>query len=263
MNKYRLENQLGHGSFGTVYKAEDLQKRRSVAIKIEKRNSHKLGHEKRVYNNLKNIRTPEIYSYFEENDKRYLVMELLGNNLEKIFEKNRSRFSLQTVIKLAISMIDMMEEIHKKGYVYRDVKPENFVIKNNNLYILDFGLTKKFVPKTNKKKDFVGTTRYASINAHLGIELAPRDDLESLFYTWMYFINGGLPWQGLDIKNKYEKMKKICELKQKHGFNCPEEFQKYLSYCKTATGIDYNYLRNIFKTMREKYHYNDSYDWIV
>jgi len=65
--------------------------------------------------------------------------------------------------------------------------------------------------KTNKQ--FTGTARYASLNSHFGVEQSRRDDLESMLYTLIYFVQGKLPWQSLNAKNKEEKYRKIMETK--------------------------------------------------
>jgi serine/threonine protein kinase len=88
--------------------------------------------------------------------------------------------------------------------VHRDIKPENLMIDVDDLktiYMIDFGLAKRFVDFTNthikqvQKKGLVGTQRYASINSHDGLELGRRDDLISLAYVLIYFCKGRLPWQ--------------------------------------------------------------------
>lgn len=96
--------------------------------------------------------------------------------------------------------------------MHRDVKPENMAIgvgsRSNVVYLLDFGLSKCYKDKDTgahlqylDNKPFVGTARFASINAHLGIELSRRDDLEGLGYVLVFMLRGNLPWQSLK-KNK-------------------------------------------------------------
>merc|ERR1712194_121465 len=121
-------------------------------------------------------------------------------------------------------MLARIESLHKKNYIHRDIKPDNFVYSNltsndDRVYVLDFGLAKKYRdPRTYEHmimrtgKNLTGTARYVSINTHLGIEPSRRDDLESLCYVWVYFLRGSLPWQG-QKGSKREKYQKIMTLK--------------------------------------------------
>jgi casein kinase 1 alpha len=122
-------------------------------------------------------------------------------------------------------------------------------------------------------KNLTGTARYASINAHLGIEQSRRDDMESLGYVSMYFNRGSLPWQGLKAATKKQKYEKISEKKMStpvevlcKGF--PAEFAMYLNYCRGLRfeeGPDYMYLRQLFRilfrTLNHQYDY--TFDWTM
>ncbi len=167
--------------------------------------------------------------------------------------------------------------------MHRDIKPDNFVVgigdSSNTVFLIDYGLAKRY-RDTNTlvhisyrdHKKLTGTTRYASLSTHLGIEQSRRDDLECLAYTLIYLAAGELPWQGLPAKNKAQKYQRIQE---KKGNTPPEElcknlepeFAKYLIYCRSLKfedKPDYNYTRKLFKDCyyRKKYDKGFAYDWI-
>ena len=153
---------------------------------------------------------PNIYSYGKEGDFNYVVMDLLGPSLEYLFQRNDCRFSLKTTLMLADQMVKRVEYVHSQGFLHRDIKPENFLLsggKERKIYLVDFGLAKKYRKdgahiKYQEGKSMIGTVRYASLNAHYGIEISRRDDLESLFYCLCYFYEGELPWQNQKAPTK-------------------------------------------------------------
>jgi serine/threonine protein kinase len=97
----------------------------------------------------------------------------------------------------------------------------------NTLYIIDFGLAKKYKKQISDssslgykvQKKLTGTARYASINAHKGVELFRKDDLESIGYVLVYLMKGKLPWQGVKAEKRDDKIRKIFEKKKNTGID--------------------------------------------
>jgi len=149
-------------------------------------------------------------------------MELLGPNLEELMEFCEGKFNLPTVLAIADQCLSILEHLHSAFFIHRDIKPENLAIgvsrKVDQIYLLDFGLAKKYKSCTTKEhipykdgKEFTGTMRYASVNTHLGIEQSRRDDLESLGFVLIYLAKGSLPWQGLVSENDPQGTKEILK----------------------------------------------------
>ncbi|XP_075025281.1 casein kinase I isoform X9 [Calonectris borealis] len=210
-NRYRLGRKIGSGSFGDIYLGKitvsqelkpfveahlvclplsgtDIAAGEEVAIKLEcvKTKHPQLHIESKIYKMMQGgvsfflVGIPTIKWCGAEGDYNVMVMELLGPSLEDLFNFCSRKFSLKTVLLLADQMISRIEYIHSKNFIHRDVKPDNFLMglgkKGNLVYIIDFGLAKKYrdarthqhIPY-RENKNLTGTARYASINTHLGI----------------------------------------------------------------------------------------------
>ena len=213
-----------------------------------------------------------------------MVMDHLGPSLEDLFNYCKRKFTIKTTLMIADQMIQRLEFLHNNHFIHRDMKPDNFLIghgkKQNIVYVIDYGLAKRYRdPKTGEhipykdNKSLTGTARYASVNAHLGIEQSRRDDLESVGFIIVYFLKGSLPWQGLQGKTKNDKYdrikdKKVATTIESLTRGLPEELNIYLQYCrnlKFEERPDYNYMRKIFKDLMYKsgHDYDYQYDWVL
>ncbi|KAE9554585.1 hypothetical protein FO519_002224 [Halicephalobus sp. NKZ332] len=283
--RFRLGRKIGSGSFGDIYLGENVITREEVAIKLEcnKTKHPQLHIEAKLYKMMNGtIGIPQVKWCGYEGEYNVMVMELLGPSLEDLFNFCSRKFSLKTVLLLADQMLSRIEYIHSRDFIHRDIKPDNFLMglgkKGNLVYIIDFGLAKKYRDHKTRQhipfrdhKNLTGTARYASINTHLGIEQSRRDDVEALGYVLMYFNRGQLPWQGLKAATKRQKYDKISEKKMAttvlelcHGY--PEEFVDYLNYCKSLKfedQPDYAMLRQRFRQLfyAQNYTYDYVFDW--
>ena len=289
-NNYTIDSKkiLGKGSFGKIYAGINKATGEEIAIKLEPLTSEQpqLIYEYKIYKYLQNgFGIPKVYECSRDKQYTILIMDLLGDSLEKKFNYCERKFSLLTVLMIMEQLVTRIEFIHSKNLLHRDIKPDNFLVgrgnKRNIIYAIDFGLSKKYrdgktglhIPYRDGKS-LTGTARYASINTHLGIEQSRRDDIEALGYIMVYFLKGSLPWQGMvinDVKKKYDKIKKLkLEIKLTDLCNAlPIETVKFIQYArdlKFEDRPDYNYLRDLLRKAAKNNNLkfdSTKFDWIV
>lgn len=284
--KWTVVKRLGKGSFGELWLGEEDGTKAKVAIKFEKIDSDMtlddLEYQRYVELGSSDY-VPRIYKFLrvDQTDYHALVMELLSKTLENLLDVCDRKFTLKTILQLAINMITLLQFVHSKGLIHRDIKPDNFMFgrkevgKDKKLMIIDFGLAKRYIEngrhiKYATGKSLTGTCRYMSINCHKGIQQSRRDDLESIGYIFIYFLHGSLPWSGINASSK-ERNKLVCEKKEeippeKLAEGHPIEFAQYLRIVrglKFDQNPNYDSLRQLFIKCAKTNNItlDSSYDW--
>ena len=265
--KYKPIKRIGCGSFGNIYSTIRLTDKSVFAMKTEKISPwHKTLESEayHLYSLQGGLGIPKLITYGHNKSYNILIETLLDKSLYTIYIENKYECKMTDICLIGMQILDRLEWIHSKDIIYRDIKPENFLIgidDPNVIYIVDFGLCKKYrstktgkhiMPKLTGK--FNGTLKYASPNILKGKESSRRDDLISLGYMLIYIIKKELPWQGTLRnlnKNKYLESLyyKVTNGCGKLFDNLPKEFSDYIKYCrnlKFEQDPNYSYLRSLF-----------------
>ncbi|NWX24027.1 VRK2 kinase, partial [Aegotheles bennettii] len=226
---WRLGRQIGQGGFGLIYLASPqshipVEDDAVHVIKVEYLENGPLFSELKFYQraakqehirkwmDLKKIRCLGIPVFwgsglaeYKGKSYRFMVMERLGQDLQRIFEDCGSRFKKETVLQLGARMLDTLEYIHENEYVHGDIKAANLLLGYTNpheVYLADYGLSYRYCPNGNHKqyqenprKGHNGTIEFTSIDAHKGVAPSRRGDLEILGYCMLQWLCGKLPWE--------------------------------------------------------------------
>ena len=228
-------------------------------------------------------------------------MQLQGKNLAELrracsVNSARASFSLSTALRLGLQILRAIESIHSVGFLHRDIKPSNFSMgrhshNSRHVYMLDFGLARQYIVASGSKDSkgssnttssgtpkfevrppraaagFRGTVRYASVNAHKNKEMGRHDDLWSLLYMIVEFVNGALPWRKIKDKEQVGQMKERYDhrLLLKH---LPADFRQFLEHIQSLTYFDtpdYDTLAGIVERCikRRGIKDTDPYDWEI
>ena len=280
---YQIGKLIGMGSYGQVRLGKNIKTGQCVAIKLEPLTTSdpQLNTEYETYCLLKNkVGFPVIFYYGHFMENNILIMEKLGCNLEDLFEQCDRRLTLKSILFLTLQLLKRFEVIHSCEILYRDVKPENFMLgtSDHTVHVIDFGLSKSYIDPNSQRHipykqtdELVGTTRYMSIRAHQCKEQSRRDDLEALDYVFLYFLRGSLPWSGLYFDDFSEHNERICNMKR----DTPDEelfdgfpleylfYHQYVRHLEFEEVPNYEKVRNMFKRLfiRQNFCDDGHYDW--
>ena len=282
-----LSKKLGEGAFGKIYECQNIKNKQTYAAKIEYHSAPnpQLYQESKIMTEMKGkLGFPTCYQVIYLKQELVMVTDLLGPNIQDIMDNiEGKKFTMKSTLILTEQMLKRLRDLHEKGIIHRDMKPENFVIgkgKNEKLiYMIDFGLSRHYlIEKTQQhipmKSDraIVGTLRYISMNCHEGLEVSRRDDLESLAYMMIHFVIGELPWMGIKAKSLGEKYKRVYEKKQETvpDVICkilPDEMKSFLQHIlnlEFEEKPNYDYLEGLIKSLKSKYGFknDDNFEWL-
>jgi len=210
-----------------------------------------------------------VLHYFgREGPCEVLVRESLGPDLEVLRAACGGAFQLKTTVLIAEQLLRRLEYLHSKGVVHRNIRPESLAFgleeKQHHLYLVELCSSRRYYLEHHipmgQRSSLICAARYASINAHRGLEQSRRDDLEAAGNMLVFFLRGSLPWCGISRRSAKKSFQRIHEVKVSTPVDelcswIPKEFEQYMSYCR-GLGFkerpDYAMLRQLFGTLRTR-----------
>lgn len=223
-DRYEIEEEIGHGGMGKVYRARDTHLGRTVALKIlpvevthDAELKRRLATEARAASALNHPNVATVYDFVEHGGESFIVFEYVDGKMLRE-EISRGRMETAEVLDIGTQIADALEAAHKRGIVHRDLKPENIMLTRDaqgapRVKLLDFGLAKilkplkplsaaaggsnaETAPLATAPGMIVGTVNYMSPEQVMGDAADARADIYALGLVLYELATGTNPFAG-------------------------------------------------------------------
>tara|TARA_Y100000816_G_C26065940_1_gene560205 strand:+ start:501 stop:1295 length:795 start_codon:yes stop_codon:yes gene_type:complete len=227
-NKFKIDTVINKGAFGTVAKGIKIKDNKPIVIKFDTTDVNILKHETFILNYLhsKKIKfIPYVIYYGLYKNNPFLVIPLYDCNLNQLV--NNNTLSNVQSLRIIYKLLLILKDIHSNYVIHRDLKPENIMVHNNDIYIIDFGLSTFYFNddgehiENTKIKSIVGSLKFSSIFVNQLNTPSRRDDIISIFYILLLLLFKDLPWSQIN-QDDYLKRKSllyIIELSKFHEYD--------------------------------------------
>jgi len=224
--RYQIIEELGKGGMGKVYKANDIDIKEKVALKLikpeistDKKTIERFQNELKFARKIRHKNVCQMYDLNKEEGTYYITMEYVSGEDLKGFIRRSGQLAIGTTIRIAKQVCDGLAEAHKLGVVHRDLKPSNIMIdKEGNVRIMDFGIARSLEAKgITGAGVIIGTPEYMSPEQVEGKDVDQRSDIYSLGIILYEMVTGRVPFEGdtpftIGMKHKGEIPKNPKEL---------------------------------------------------
>ena len=251
IGKYQVQDVLGQGGMGIVYRAFDPAIERTVAVKTITKSAldpadlqyvlTRFRHEARAVGRLTHPRIAAIYDYGEDDDLAYIVMELV--NGKSLFQhlQNEVRFGLKEIGELIRQLLDGLSYAHAQGVVHRDIKPSNILINDDGrLKLTDFGIARIDTSTLTQMGEIMGSPGYMSPEQFLGTDIDARGDIYSVGVIAYELLASRRPFTG----NNAEVMRQVLSDRPAN----PSDFNP-----KISVQLDWAVLKALAKKREDRF----------
>jgi len=239
--RYQIIEELGKGGMGKVYKADDIELKEKVALKLikpeistDKNTVERFQNELKFARKIVHKNVGRMYDLGKEEGSYYITMEYVeGQDLKGLIRQS-GQLAIGTTMSIAKQVCEGLAEAHKLGVVHRDLKPSNIMIdKNGQARIMDFGIARSLKGKgITGAGIIIGTPEYMSPEQVEGKEVDQRSDIYSLGTILFEMVTGRVPFEGdtpftIGVKHKSE----IPEDPREINAQVPEDMSRIILKC--------------------------------
>ncbi|KAL1748000.1 kinase-like domain-containing protein [Schizophyllum fasciatum] len=289
LGHYYLQDLLGSGYSGSIYRAVHVHNGQVVALKVQDVH-HECPtnrYERAFYPLLQGgVGMPTLWEAGVQGKWDYLAIDLLGPSLDSLYRQaGKGVMDLRSVICIAIQLISRLELMHARGILHRDIQLGNCTIGlppfEKTIFMIDFGfsklyidpVTRRHIPDSKKPRDFIGNYWFSSVAVHCrGKVPSRRDDMEAAALMLIHLLTpNGLSWTRNGVPKTDEAHSRLKREKKNARpedlcRGLPSEFEEFLRYCRRlafAERPDYQLWKDEFQALADEKGFGDcsQFEW--